>query len=99
VSTPPAIGLLQILQGYRAAQAVYVAAKLGITDLIGEDAKSAEALAAVTGTHTPALRRLLRALASLGLFSRTTMAISVSRPWVPACAVACRARGDPPRSS
>jgi hypothetical protein len=68
VSVPPAIGLLQIVQGYRAAQAVYVAARLGITDLVGEDAKSAEALAASTGTHAPALRRLLRALAGLGLF-------------------------------
>ena len=67
MSTPPAVALLQILQGYRSAQAAYVAAKLGIADLLGDGAKSAEALAVATRTHLPALRRLLRANASLGL--------------------------------
>ena len=67
MSTPAPIALLQIVQGYRAAQAVYVAAKLGIADLLGEEAKSAEAMARATGAHAPTLRRLLRAIASLGL--------------------------------
>ena len=68
LSTPPAAALLQLVSGYRAAQAVYVAAKLGIADLLRDGAKGSDALAAATRTHAPTLRRLLRTLASLGVF-------------------------------
>jgi len=50
-------------------QAVYVAAKLGIADLVKEGAETVESLAERTGAHGPSLGRLLRALASLGVFS------------------------------
>ena len=60
--------LSEMIGGGRVAQAVYVAAKLNIADLLEEGAKTAEELATATGTHAPSLYRLLRALSSLGVF-------------------------------
>jgi SAM-dependent methyltransferase len=47
---------------------VYAAARLGIADLLKDGPRAADDLAAATGTHAPALRRVLRALASVGVF-------------------------------
>lgn len=54
--------------GYWVTQIVYVAAKLGIADLLKEGPQGIEALANSTKTHAPSLYRLMRALGSLGLF-------------------------------
>src|SRR3989442_15033516 len=61
--------LLQMMTGYWISQAIYAAAKLGIADLLKDGPKSADELARATGTHAPSLHRLLRALASLGIFA------------------------------
>jgi hypothetical protein len=61
--------LFRLIGGYQQSQAVYVAAKLGIADLLGERPQSASELAEATGAHAPSLYRLLRALASIGIFS------------------------------
>lgn len=50
------------------AQAIHVAAKLAIADLLADGRKTAEELAHATKTHAPSLRRLLEALARLGIF-------------------------------
>jgi hypothetical protein len=60
--------LLHMLTGYWISQAVYVAAKLGIADLLTAGPHSADDLAKRTQAHAPSLYRLLRALASVGLF-------------------------------
>jgi hypothetical protein len=62
--------VLDMLTGYWKSQAVYVAAKLGIADLVKNGPKAAADLAKATGTHAPSLYRLLRALATTGLFSQ-----------------------------
>lgn len=49
------------------AQATYVAAELMIADLLVEGPRTSEDLAAVTGTHAPSLRRLLRALTTIDI--------------------------------
>ena len=49
------------------SQAVYVAAKLGIADVLSDGPKSCDEIAAVTRTPSPSLSRLLRALRSLGV--------------------------------
>ena len=49
-------------------QAVHVAAKLGIADLVARGPKTVPELADATHTHGPSLGRLLRALTSLGIF-------------------------------
>ena len=65
----PAATLLHLMTGYRAMQALYVAARLGIADLLKDGARGSEELARATGADARALHRLLRALASLGVFA------------------------------
>lgn len=59
----------RMLTGYWTTQVLYVAAKLGIADLLTHGPRSAEDLAQVTDVHAPSLYRLLRGLASLGVFA------------------------------
>src|SRR5262245_5743948 len=59
----------RMLTGYWISQALYVAAKLGIADLVKDSPRTAEYLASATKTHAPSLFRLLRALASVGVFA------------------------------
>jgi hypothetical protein len=48
---------------------VYAAAKLGLADQLADGPRTADELATATGTHPRSLYRLLRALASVGVFS------------------------------
>src|SRR5689334_16622343 len=59
----------RFITGYWNTQAVYVAAKLGLADLLAGGPRSSDDLAQATNTHAPSLFRLLRALASLGIFA------------------------------
>lgn len=59
--------MLQMIAGFWVSRAVYAAATLGISDLLAEP-KSAEQLASETGTGARPLYRLLRALASVGVY-------------------------------
>ena len=59
----------RMLTGYWISQALNVAAKLGIADLVKHDPRTADDLASATKTHAPSLYRLLRALASVGVFT------------------------------
>jgi SAM-dependent methyltransferase len=65
----PADVLLEIVRGYRQGQALAVAATLGIADLLADGPRLVDELAEATGTHAPSLLRLLRALASIGVFA------------------------------
>src|SRR5438552_3710229 len=65
---PSPLVLFQMATGYWVSQAIY-AAKLGIADLLKDGPQSCVALAAATGTNAPSLFRLMRALASVGVFS------------------------------
>jgi hypothetical protein len=69
--TPNEAVLGQIVMGAFASQAVYVAAKLGIADLLKDNPRPVAELAAETGTNAAALYRVLRALASIGVFAET----------------------------
>jgi len=60
--------LLQMMTGYWVSQGVYVAAKLGIADLLAAGPVHYEDLAGKTHTHAPSLYRIVRALASVGVF-------------------------------
>jgi DNA-binding IclR family transcriptional regulator len=51
------------------SSAVYAAARLGLADLLAAGPQTAAELAPRTRTHAPSLHRLLRTLASLGLFT------------------------------
>ena len=65
-STSPAT-LWPLITGYMPARVVHVAAELGIADLLATEAKTADALAQEIDAAPVPLRRLLRALASIGL--------------------------------
>ena len=66
--SPPA--LFEMATAYWLSQAIYVAAKLGIADLLKDGPQPCVTLAASTGSDTPSLFRLMRALSSVGIFSQ-----------------------------
>jgi len=59
----------RMITGYWLSQAIYAAAKFGIADLLAMGPRSVEDLAQKTSTNLDALYRLLRALASVGIFA------------------------------
>jgi hypothetical protein len=67
----PSAAMLQMIAGFRISRAIYVAATLGLADLLNEGPKSSEELAQATVTHAPSLYRVLRVLASAGIFAET----------------------------
>lgn len=74
-----------------AAQAIHVAASLGLADLVADGPKTADELAQATKAHGPSLRRLLRALTSLGVFAENAVteiqfvATHYSTSWIIIC--------------
>jgi len=69
----PSIQMTQILwPGAIAVQAIHVAAKLALADLVAGGPKSIKELAEATHSHGPSMARLLRALTSLGIFAEDT---------------------------
>jgi hypothetical protein len=69
---PPEAILMQMLFGGLMQQSISIAAKLGIADLLTEKPQTSDELAAKTNTHEPSLYRVLRLLASAGIFSETS---------------------------
>ncbi|NIN73128.1 MAG: methyltransferase [Gemmatimonadetes bacterium] len=67
--TDPREALLQIINSPMLAQCLYVAAKLGIADLLKDGPRSSDELAAATQVHARSLYRILRALAGFGIFA------------------------------
>jgi SAM-dependent methyltransferase len=63
--------LRRLIIGYRLSQALRAAAELGVADLLAERPRPVAELAAATGTHADALGRVLRLLASEGVFAET----------------------------
>ena len=65
---PPQFAMLQLITGFWVSRAIYVVAKLGLADLVKDGPKTTEELARLTGAHATSLYRVLRALASVGVF-------------------------------
>jgi len=61
--------MVLLLGGFRISQALYVAAALGVADQLAAGPVPVEVLAERAGAHPPSLYRLLRTLASMGVFS------------------------------
>src|SRR5690349_12476945 len=67
---PPKIIMTQMIFGYVVSSAIYTVAKLNIADLLQKNGPmTTESLAKSTGAHEESLYRLLRTLASIGIFS------------------------------
>lgn len=60
---------MQMLFGLTISRAIGVAAELSIADRVKNEPLSAEELAALSGVHAPSLYRVLRACASVGVFT------------------------------
>lgn len=69
IDTQAAQRLQQIFIKDWLSQAVYVAAKLGIADLLKDGSRSIKDLARLTDTHPQSLYRILRALCSAEIFA------------------------------
>jgi len=67
---PPPIAMLQLISGFWIARCIYVAAKLGLADLVKDGPRTAEELATATDTHAPSLFRVMRALTTFNVFSQ-----------------------------
>lgn len=67
----PAAQLMKFIVGRWISKPIYAAAELGIADLLTEGPKSIDELARVSYSHAPYLYRMMRALASVGIFSET----------------------------
>jgi hypothetical protein len=68
VQPAPYMRLAELLMGSRITMGLRVVVNRGIPDLLGDDPKSAEELAAQAGIPAPSLRRLMRAMAYVGVF-------------------------------
>jgi len=77
---PPHAQIMQLSMSVFISQAIYVAAKLGIADLLASGPKSTAELAAVTETNEGALYRVLRSLASVGVFAETSERSFINSP-------------------
>ncbi len=64
----PQLTMMEMISGYWVSQCIYVATKLKIADLLQDGSMTCEALARATNTDSDALYRILRALASKGIF-------------------------------
>ena len=67
----PATRLRELIAGFVLSRAVYAAASLGIADLLAKAPSDASTLAQACSAHAGALHRVLRTLASVGVFAET----------------------------
>jgi hypothetical protein len=70
--------LLSMIWGTHISRAVYVAAELGIADLLADGPLSSSELARRTGTHAQSLYRVLRLLAAFGVVDDDAGAFSLT---------------------
>ena len=66
---PPPAHMLQLIMGYWISQAVGTAARLGVSDQLVDSQKKSSEIAQAVGADPQALFRLMRMLASIGVFT------------------------------
>ncbi len=77
---PPQAQLMKFIIGRWISKPLYVAARLGIPDMLSEGPQSISDIARITGTHAPSLYRVMRALASVGIFREQENEIFLQTP-------------------
>lgn len=65
---PPQLALYQLAIGHYLTNALHLATKLGVADLLKDGPRHSQELAEATATHAPSLNRVMRLLASAGVF-------------------------------
>ena len=66
---PPEARIAEMLLSQVVSRLIHLTAVLKLPDYLADGPRTAEELAPLTGTHAPALYRVMRTLASLGFFS------------------------------
>jgi O-methyltransferase domain/Dimerisation domain len=68
----PGRNMLQLINGFQVSRAISVAARLGLADRFADQVRTCPELATETGSDEDALYRLMRALATVGIFEELT---------------------------
>lgn len=68
---PPHVQLMKYIVARWISKPIYVVAELGIADMLADGPKSIDELARASESHAPTLYRVMRALASVGIFVET----------------------------
>jgi hypothetical protein len=68
MTSNPWADMVSLINGYQISQAITVVARLQVADHLTDGPRSAEELASATNSHPDGLYRVLRALASVGVF-------------------------------
>jgi hypothetical protein len=66
---PPHVQVMQFILNQWISKPIYVAAELGIADMLADGPKSIDELANLSGVHAPSLYRMMRALAGVEIFT------------------------------
>jgi O-methyltransferase domain len=64
----PQPSIMPLIAGYVPARLIFLAAELGIADLLASGTSTVDGLAQQTGMHLPSLKRMLRALCAYDVF-------------------------------
>ncbi len=78
--SPPFVQILDLGAGMMNTQIIYAVAKLGIADLLKDGPKSIDEIAKETDCNLDAIYRLLRALASVGVFKESAVGVFETTP-------------------
>jgi hypothetical protein len=77
---PPGLALYQMAVGHYVSRALALAAKLRLADLLAKGPRDHRELAEATETHAPSLNRVLRLLASVGVFEERDAGFFALKP-------------------
>jgi hypothetical protein len=99
VGLPDVQSLRSLITGYEASQVIYVAARLGVADLLAEGPGTAEDLADALSVDVGALRRVLRGLTALGFLEQAEESRYATTEAGTGCATGCLAHSEPSPSS
>jgi hypothetical protein len=75
---PPAVRMQQLLSGFEVSQALYVTAELGVATVLLDGPRSVKEVALASGADPEALGRIIRFLASLGVFQTNGEIVAVT---------------------
>ena len=68
---PPPVQVFQMITGFAVSQAIFVVARANVAEHLAAGPVAVDALARTTGLNSAALYRVLRALASIGVFNES----------------------------
>src|ERR1035438_1983965 len=75
---PAPVRMQQLLSGFEVSQALYVVAELGVATALLDGPRTVKELALATGADADALGRIIRFLASLGVFQTNGETVPVT---------------------